>query len=136
MLLAARHHARFGVLAFFEAREQLVHVVHRPAPGFAGIFLPEIQILFHRQVGENITALWHVANAQVGDFKGLLAQNLLPFPVQGTVAIHQAHDGLGGGGPARAIAPQQRDDFAGLHLKVNAMQHMALAVERLQVVDF
>ena len=35
--------------------------------------------------------------AQVGDFKRLLAENLLPFPVQGTLAIHQAHDGLGGG---------------------------------------
>ena len=136
LLLATRHHARLGVLALLEPREQLVHVVHRPAPGFAGILLTEVEVLLHRQVRKNIATLRHVADAQVGDFKRLLAQYFLPFPVQGAVAIHQSHDRLGGSGAARAIAPQQRDDLARLHLKVNAMKHMAFTVERLQIVDF
>ena len=85
----------------------------------------------HGELGENITALRDITDTQVGDFIGFTAHNLSALPHHRALTNHHAHDGLGGGGAARAIAPEQRDDFALAHLQLDAMQHMALAIKRL-----
>jgi hypothetical protein len=106
LLLATRHHARFGVLALLEAREHLVHVVKRPAAIFAVALLPQHQVLVHGQVGEHMSRLLgHVAQAQVRNLVSLLAPSSCPFQLHGALAVHHAHDGLGGGGAARTVAP-------------------------------
>jgi hypothetical protein len=74
---------------------------------FAGALLAQHQVLVHRQRGKDVPALGHIADAQVGDLVGFAAQHLLPFPDTRALALDQAHDGLGRGRTARAVAPEQ-----------------------------
>jgi hypothetical protein len=54
------------------------------------------QVLVHREVGEDVAVLGHVADAQVRDLVRLLAQGLLALPLDRAGAVDHAHDGLGG----------------------------------------
>ena len=71
LLLAARQHAGLGVLALLQAREHAVHVVEGPAAALARALLAEQQVLVHRELGEDVAVLGHVADAQVRDLVGL-----------------------------------------------------------------
>ena len=133
LLLAARQHAGFGVLALLQAREHGVHVVKAPAAALARTLLPQQQVLLHRQGRKDVAAFRHVAQPQVGDLERLAAEQRVLLEAHRALCLHHPHDGLGGGRAARAIAPQQRHDFAGLDVELHAMQHMALAVIGVKV---
>ena len=74
LLLATRQHAGLGVLALLETRKKAVHVLETPAWIALAPLLSEQQVLVHGQLGEDIPVLRHIAQAQVGDLKGLVAQ--------------------------------------------------------------
>ena len=98
-------------------------------------FLPQLQVLAHRELGENLAVFWHIADAQVRNFVGLFTLNGLAFPVNTTLAFHQTHDGFGRGGAARAVAPEQGHNFTLPDFEINAMKHMAFAVIGMKVID-
>src|SRR5205085_6524742 len=105
-----------------------------PAALLLGALLPQHEVLVHRELGEDVAVLRHVADAQVGDLVGLAAGDVLALPAHLAAAFHHAHDGLGGGGAAGAVASQQGDDLALAHVELDAVQDMALAVPGVQVV--
>ncbi len=90
----------------------------------------------HGERREDVAVFRHITNAQVGDLVGLLPGDAPAFPVDVAFALHQAHDGLGRGGPAGTVAPQQGHNFTGLDLEVDTVQHMALAVIGVEVFYF
>ena len=135
LLLTARKHTGFVVFTLFEAGKHGEHVVKRPTAVLPIAFLAQLQVLAHREFRKNLAVLWHIAHAQMGDFIGFFALNGLALPVNAPFALHQAHDGLGGGGTARAVAPEQGHDLALPHFEIDAMQHMAFAVKGMKVVD-
>ena len=59
----------------------------------------------NRELGKNISVFRNVAQSKMGNLKSFFAQDLLTLPIDITLAIDQTHDGFGGGGAARAIAP-------------------------------
>src|SRR3546814_2308992 len=63
--------------AFLQAREDVEHVLHRPAAARLGRFLAEEQILAHRQAGKDVAVLRHIAEAEPGDLVRLAAGDLL-----------------------------------------------------------
>ena len=79
--------------------------------------MPEQQVLLHRQSWKDVAVFRHIANAQMGDLVGLFANNFARLPVDGALAVDQAHDGFGSGRSARAIASQQGHNLAGLHIE-------------------
>ena len=81
LLLAAREHAGLVVLPLFEAGEQAVHVLKRPAALLVASFLPQHQVLVHCQRGENVAVFGHIAQAKFGNLKRLAPQNLSALPV-------------------------------------------------------
>ena len=97
--------------------------------------LRHLQVFQHRQAAENLAALRHVADAEPGDAvrrpaRGVLAEDLdraLPRRRQADQAAH-------GRGLAGAVAAEHGDDLAFVHLERDAMQDVALAVERMDVV--
>src|SRR5437867_3412190 len=110
-------------------------VLEAPARLLLAALLAEQQVLVHRELGKDVAVLRHVADAAVRDLVSLLAQQLLASPLDRALRLDQAHDGLYRGRAAGAVAPEQRNDLAGLHFEVHAMQHMALAVEGVDVVE-
>ncbi|MPN28883.1 hypothetical protein SDC9_176328 [bioreactor metagenome] len=139
LLLAARKHARSHMPTRPQRWEQGVHVFQRPVRRlrgltFAALFAQQ-QVLLHGQRGEHVAAFGHIAYACLRDFKRLAACQTAAVPVHRALPAHQPHDGLRQRGSARAIAPQQRDDLARAHFQVHAVQHMALAVEGVQLLD-
>ena len=91
--------------------------------------------MLHRQAREDVAVFRHIANTALGNLERLAAPDGPALPQHLALAIDQAHDGLGRGGAARAIAPEQGHDLAGPHLQVHAVQHMAFAIKRVQAFD-
>ena len=142
LLLAAGEHARFGALARLERLKQLEHVLHAPrrAPGrpliralFRALFFAQQQVLAHGQARKDIAAFGHITQPQAGDFMRGPPQQRLAAPAHASAGGQQPHDGLGASGTPRAIAPQQRHDFARRHFQPHAVQHFAFAVAGAQV---
>jgi len=61
LLLAARQDAGLIGLALAEVGEQPEHVVEGPAAELAGALQPQFEVLPHRQAGEDLAVLRHVA---------------------------------------------------------------------------
>ena len=70
----------------------------------------------------------HLVGPQAGD--------ILAAEFHRALGGDQAHDGLAGGRSADAVAPQQADDLAVVHIERDAMQDVALAVIGVEISDF
>ncbi len=64
------------VLALAEVGEQAEHVVEGPAPELAGALQTKLEILLHRQAGEDLAILRNVAQPGMGDLVGTAARRL------------------------------------------------------------
>src|SRR6185369_9841884 len=82
-----------------------------------------------------VAVFGHVTDPQMGDLVGFHAECVPAFPVHRAGALDHAHDRLGRGRAARSVAAEQRDDLARTHGELDTMQHMALAIERVEVFD-
>ncbi|EKD96830.1 MAG: hypothetical protein ACD_23C01236G0003 [uncultured bacterium] len=117
-----------------QAREDAVHVVQLPGRLLA---LPQQQVFFHRQQLEDAPVLRHQTNATPGDRIGFNA--LHGFSAKAHDALrgrHHAHDAFQRGGFAGAVATQQGDQFAIVHLQGDALQHVAFAVVGMYIFQF
>src|SRR3546814_10890817 len=74
-LLSTRQHAGRRLGAFLQAREDVEHVLHRPAAARLGRFMAEEQIHAHRQAGKKVAVLRHIAEAEPGDLVRLAARS-------------------------------------------------------------
>ena len=85
-----------------------------------------------RQVGKNLAAFRHQADAQPGD--GIAGQPVDVGPVKDDPARAnrcQAHDGSHRGAFAHAVSAQQGDHFAFADLQADAEQGLAFSVKGL-----
>src|SRR6185437_8587017 len=119
-----------------EIGKQREHVIELPAPEHAGPLEAELQILPHREAGENLAVLRHVADAGARHEVGPQPRDVTAAIAHGALRRHEAHDRLAGGRAADAVAPQQADDLALVHREIDAVQDVALAVIGVQVADF
>src|SRR5262252_466444 len=120
----ARHLAKPG--------EVLVDTIDTPAARALGAYE---EILRHREIAEDASVFWHPADAEPADL--MRQERVKRLPVEGDGAarhLDQAHDGLEGGGLARAVPPKQRDDLALARLERHAVKHARRAIGRLDRV--
>ena len=126
LLLAARQNAAHAVAQLAELRKELRHAVRRPAPGAVGRAGSDLEVLPHRELGEDAPVLRHVADAAARQPVGRGAGDVLALEAH--VALRgrrQAHDRAHGGGLADAVAAEQADALAGLDVERDAEQHAA-----------
>jgi hypothetical protein len=100
------------------------------------------QVLFDGQVLEAMPAfhdLHHAALYQLGRIEPVDAIAAILDAALGdfaTLRVQQVGDRLEGGGLARAVRPEERDDAALRHFERNALQHEDhVVVDNLDVVD-
>src|SRR5215831_14957533 len=93
------------------------------------------EVLSHREIAEDAPVLGHPAYAEPADL--VRKEALERLPVEGDGAARhrdQSHDGLEGGGLARAVAPEQRNDLALAHFQGDAVEHPRRTIGRLYSV--
>ena len=114
LLLAAGQHAGGRGAALPELREEREHLVDRPGRHAGSRRLhADAQVLVDRDVGEDLTLLGHVGDADAGNPEGALAGEIAAVEAHLPAGRrHQPHDGLQRGRAARAVAPEQADDLA------------------------
>src|SRR5215467_14702358 len=115
-----------------EPGEVLVDTIDAPAARALGA---HEEIFRHREIAEDAPVLWHPADAEPADL--VRQERVERLPVEGDGAarhLDKAHDGLEGGGLARAVAPEQRDDLALARLERHAVEHPRRAIGRLDRV--
>jgi hypothetical protein len=71
----------------------------------------------------------------MGDLVRPQSGQALAFPEDLADRLDQPHDRLAGGGSPDTVAPEQAHDLARPHLKVHALEDVALAVVGVQVAD-
>src|SRR5262249_38719441 len=94
---------------------------------------PELQVLPHRQRGEDLAILRHVADAGVGNLIGAQPGDALALEQDLADGLDEPHDRLARGRTADAVPAEQAHDLAGLHLEVHALEDVTLAVEGVEV---
>ena len=93
------------------------------------------QVLPHRQRRKHLAVLRHVADAGPGHEIGTQAGDVAAAIAHRAHRIDQAHDRLARRRAPDPVAAEQRDDLAFTHREIDALQDVALAVERVQVAD-
>ena len=101
----------------------------------AAALLAQHQVLVHRQVREDVAVFGHVADAQVRDFVGFLAQESPALSTDGPLPSTR---------PMMALAVVERPEplrpssatISPASTSNHTMQHMALAIEGMEVVNF
>ena len=119
--------------ALGEPRKQRADLVERPWLGrAAAVGRRRDQILARGEIGENLPALGHQADAELGDAVGRAARGS-PRRRSGSSRPRrrQPHDRAHGRGLAHAVAAHQRHHLAGRDGERNAEQHLAAAVAGL-----
>src|SRR5215472_4464384 len=110
----------------------LVDALDAPA---ARAFGTHEEIFRHREIAEDAPVFGHPAYAEPAD---LVWKEGLERPVieRDGAARHRdhAHDGLEGGGLARAVAPEQRDHLALARFQGDAVEHPRRTIGRLDSV--
>src|SRR3546814_11161924 len=94
------------------------------------------QSLAHLEIGENLPAVRHEADAYLGDAVAGQAADVAAAETDGALrGRSQPHDRADRGGLAHAVAAHERDHLAGIDGKAHAEQHLAAAVEGVDGVD-
>src|SRR5947208_7209341 len=131
LLLAAGKGARDLLGARLELREQLEDAGQVPGRGGAPSFRHP-QVLPHRQRGEDAPALRHEADAFARDRLRREPGDRLAEQADRAFARRQeADDRAHAGGLAGAVPAEQRENSPRSYRKRDAMQHVAVAVERV-----
>src|SRR4029077_4996110 len=115
--------------------EELEHIVERPAAEAPGLLEAQLEVLADGEGGEDLAVLRHVADAGAGDEVAAAPRDVLALPHHLAHRLHEAHDGLAGGGAADPVAAEQAHDLATAHLEVHTLQDVTLTVVGVQVVD-
>src|SRR5262249_37940755 len=83
--------------------------------------------------GKDVAVLGYIADAEVRDAMRRQLGEIVVFEQNLAGARHEADDRLRGCRAPHPVSAEQADDLALLDVEVHAMQHMALAVIRLQI---
>src|SRR6266446_3962520 len=135
LLLATRELRAAEFRALLETREKFKHLVERPQSPLAA---PRCdgEVFARSQAGENTSLLWHEPEAHARDDIGWQVSDVAAAIGDATgIRLQIAHDRQQRCCFACAVAPQDRDDLALLHVERNALQHMAQAVIGVKVFD-
>ena len=138
LLLAARERAG-GLTGALAQDGEVVHDhvdLGLEAPVAAAGPVAEAEVVDHGQVGEQLTALWHVGDAAVDHLPCRQAADALA--VEADLAARrgeQAGDGAQGGGLAGAVRADQRHHLRGRDLQCHAPQRLDRSVVDVDVVD-
>ncbi|MDT4857969.1 hypothetical protein FQZ97_924150 [compost metagenome] len=123
--------------ALGEVGEHGVDLVDRHALPRALELGRQHQVFFAGEAGEDAALFGAIADAQVRDAVRRHRDGLDAVDLDAALAgAGESHHGAHRRRAARAIAAQQRDDFARLHDHVDAVQHVRFAVPGLQALDF
>jgi hypothetical protein len=138
--LTAREVAAPAIEKLLQDREELEH--HRidvAIPGQAtgqGLHAQH-QVLAHRELGNDLPPLGHIADATPGPLVRRHGGQLPILQLHRSRALpQQPDDGLEQGGLAHAIAPDQTHHLARAHAHVDVAQDVALAVIDVQPTHF
>jgi hypothetical protein len=94
----------------------------------------DLEILHHRQLGEDAAVFRHVAQAKARDLVRRQMVDARTF--EGDLALarwHQPHDRLERRRLAGAVAAEQRHDLAGAGFQRNAVENMSAAVVGVEI---
>ena len=137
LLLPAGQESALPVLACLQVREGPEDLLDGPfAPSVAATLLCELQILHHRQVGEDAAILGDESDASPGDDVRRLAGEIFaaeedpPAPWRS-----QAHDREDGRRLAGAVPPEEAHDLAGIERQRDAEERLEDAVEGVDRLD-
>jgi len=138
LLLAAGKPSAEVAGAVGQPREERIDPVERPRLlRFATVGGEGDEVLLHRQVGKDLAALGHQRQAHARDAVGRQPVDALAEESDGTCRRRrQAHDRAYRRRLAHAVAAEQARRFAGADCQVEAEQHLAVAVARLEAGDF
>ncbi|GAC1601599.1 MAG: hypothetical protein NVS4B10_13650 [Myxococcales bacterium] len=132
LLLTAGELAALVGSALLQPREELVNARDGPGPR---TLQRDLEVLLHRQVGEDAPALGDIAHAERGHPVGGPADGRLSEDAHRACARRrEPHQAAQGGRLARSVAPQQGDDLALPDVERSALQDVALPVEGLQAL--
>src|SRR5215218_1954740 len=136
LLLAAGELRAEMMVAFFQAREQLVDALERPARRAGAGGRGRDEVLVNGERRKHLPALGHEADAALGDpvwrepgERAALEDDLA------AARRHEPHDGVHGRGLAHAVTAQERHDLPGPDRKRDVEQHLRGAVGGLEVRD-
>ena len=103
-----------------------------------GAIWASLQVFLDRQAGDDAAILGHQADARLRRLvRGHLVQRLVVQPDLAMVELRAVHPGNGaqGRGLARAVAAQQGEDLALVHVEADVLNDVAFAVIGLHVPD-
>ena len=137
LLLAAGELVAHVALALGQARKEAEGALERPGIAARGAVGGRRQkVLAHREVGEDLAALGHQAEAEAGDAEGGQVIDPVALELDDAAARRQqAHDGIHGRRLAHAVAAHQGHHLAGIDGELHAEQRLARAVEGRQLAD-
>ena len=105
-------------------------------PGRGGL-APDLEVLGHRQVGEDAPVLGHVAEPEPGDLVRRAPVDARAFEANlARARLDEAHQRLERGRLAGAVAAEEGDDFAPVDREVEAEQDLRPAVAGAQAARF
>lgn len=91
------------------------------------------QVLAHRELGDDLAALGHVADAGPGPLVGRQGGEVPLADLHGATALAQQTDHrFEHGGFAHAVEADQADHLGGLHAQVHIAKDVAFAVENIE----
>jgi hypothetical protein len=130
LLLAAGQHAAAAVADLGQVGKEREHLLLAPGRAAVGADAAgDIEILPHRELGEDAPVFRHEADAEPTDAVRAHMGDVAALPHHTSAAgRREAHDRAHGRGLAHAIAPDQGDAFAGVYLQRDAEQHLAQAI--------
>src|SRR6266850_422421 len=135
LLLAARQKAAGPVAQRPEGREQIEHPLRREAARTRAL-LGDVEVLPHRQIGEDPAILGNEADAEPGGTERRLARDVAALPHDPAARRRrESHDRAHSRGLADAVAPEQTDALARRDPEGYTEQHPGQAVRRVNVLD-
>ena len=135
LLFAAGEHAGLAVGAARKIGKHGEEIGKFPLPLAARVLHAEHQVLPHCQRRKNIAVLGHIAKPGAGDGVVGQAGEFTPLETDRALRRDLAHNGLERRRTPRAIAAKQADYFALLHVEVDTLQDVALAVIGVEGAD-
>jgi hypothetical protein len=122
------------ILAILEVRKQIKNLIERQATGTYD--RRQQQVFTHVEAGENAALFRTERDAHPRDPVGRGANDVLVVEADRAGALaDDPHDRFQRRGLAGAVATQQRDHFAGIHIEVDAVKDVGFAVPGLQILD-
>ena len=132
LLLAARKFGALAVQAFLQVRKQIENLIERQAA--AAHDRRQQQVFAHVEACENAALLGAESDAHPRDPVRRGADDFLIVEADRTGALaDDSHHRFQRRGLAGAVAAEQRDHLAGIHVEIDAMKDVGFAVPGLQV---